>query len=256
MASRARSSAGKSGAPSRPSQLQIEAVGVDVLAEQGDLAHAVGDERTDLGHHGVDVATALGATHLGHDAVRAEVGAAGHDLHPGLKRALAARRQVAAHGRAVGEEARRPAGRPRRRHGRREQLGQAVQVLRPQGAVDEGETPEEVVLLGLRQAAGDEDDAAGVLALEPGGGAQMPGQALVGALAHGAGVVDEHVGAVGSIRALQAFGLEQRADALGVVGVHLAAERAQVVSAHGLDGASAPPPPTWRCRRRGSRGSR
>ena len=62
---------------------------------------------------------------------------------------------------------------------------------------------------------------------------RWPGQAVVGALAHRAGVVDEHVGVVGLVDALQAFGLEQRADALGVVLVHLAAERAQVVGAHG-----------------------
>ena len=72
---------------------------------------------------------------------------------------------------------------------------------------------------------------AGVLALEPRRGAQVTGEAVVGALAHRARVVDEHVGVVGLVRALQAFGLEQRADALGVVLVHLAAERAQVVAA-------------------------
>ena len=101
----------------------------------------------------------------------------------------------------------------------------------PSGAVDEGEAREEAGLLGLRQAAGDDHDAGRVLALEPRRVAQVAGEAVVGALAHGAGVVDEHVGVVGLVRALQAFGLEQRADALGVVLVHLAAERAQVVAA-------------------------
>ena len=136
--------------------------------------------------------------------------------------------------RAVGEEARRPTGRRAGSTAAASSSGRRCRFCGPRAPSTKGKRAEEVVLLGLRQAAGDEDDAAGVLALEPGGGAQMPGQTLVGALAHGAGVVDEHVGVVGLVGALQAFGLEQRADALGVVLVHLTAERAQVVGAHGL----------------------
>ena len=37
-----------------PAALQVEAVGVDVLAEQRDLAHAVGDEGAHLGHDGLE----------------------------------------------------------------------------------------------------------------------------------------------------------------------------------------------------------
>ena len=62
--------------PPRPARRRSSAVGVDVLAEQGDLADAVGGEVAHLGHHGLRLAAALGPAHVGHDAVRAEVGAA------------------------------------------------------------------------------------------------------------------------------------------------------------------------------------
>jgi hypothetical protein len=68
------------------------------------------------------------------------------------------------------------------------------------------------------------------------------------------------VGVVGRGCLAQAPRLEERADALGVVLVHLAAERAKVVVAtHGVLVAVAgrrtgAAPATWRCRRRGSRG--
>ncbi len=62
----------------------------------------------------------------------------------------------------AGPSSKKPAGPAGRLHGRLEQLGQAVEVLRPQGAVHEGEAREERRLLRLRQAAGHEHDAARV----------------------------------------------------------------------------------------------
>ena len=218
----------------------------------------VRDQRLGLGDDLVDRSAALGPAHVGHDAVRAEVGAAAHDLHPRLERSLTARLEAAAEVWAVLEEAGRDC--VRRLDRGLQQLRQPVQVLGAERAVHEREAREEVGLFGLWQASGDQHDASGVLALEPRRGAQVAGQAIVGALAHRAGVVHEHVRVVGLLRALQALGLEQRADALGVVLVHLAAERAEVVAARhdalvavrGRRGCAAPL--TWRCRRRGSRG--
>ena len=52
---------------------EIAPVRVDVLAEQRDLAHAVGDELLDLVHDVTHAPADLGATHDGHDAERARV---------------------------------------------------------------------------------------------------------------------------------------------------------------------------------------
>src|SRR5690606_39511549 len=43
---------------------QVATVGVDVLAEQGDLPHAVGDQAPDLGHELTGRAAELGAAHV------------------------------------------------------------------------------------------------------------------------------------------------------------------------------------------------
>ena len=230
---------------------QVQAVGVHVLAEQGDLAHVAGGEVADLCHHVLQRTAALRAAHVGHDAVGAEVGAARHDLHPGLMGPGAPRPELAAQARAVVEEAGRPV---RGLRGRPQQLRQAVQVLRAQRPVHVGEAPEEVLLLRLRQAAGDQHDAARVLAFQTGGPAQVTGQSIVRALAHRARVVHEHVRRVRLVHLTQAVGLQREADALRVVLVHLAAEGPQVVGAHGSRPQGAVES-TWRRPRRGSRGS-
>jgi hypothetical protein len=60
----------------------------------------------------------------------------------------------------------------------------------------------------------------------------MGGEALVGLLADGAGVEDDHVRLVLGERLAQAEGLEHALDSLRVVGVHLAAECRDVVALH------------------------
>ena len=50
---------------------QVAAVAVDVLAEQGDLAYAIGGQRLGLGNQLTRVATHLAPAGRGHDAVGA-----------------------------------------------------------------------------------------------------------------------------------------------------------------------------------------
>ena len=59
------------------------AVAVDVLAEQGDLAHAAVDEATDVGDDLRCGAAALAAAHEGHDAVGTHLVAPTHHRHVG-----------------------------------------------------------------------------------------------------------------------------------------------------------------------------
>ena len=73
---------------------QVAAVGADVLAEQRDLAHAVGGQPLDLGDQLRERPRDLAPARGGHDAVGAGAVAAHRDLHPGLELALALHREV------------------------------------------------------------------------------------------------------------------------------------------------------------------
>ena len=102
---------------------------------------------------------------------------------------------------------------------------QLAQVRGAERQIDEREALEERFALDLRQAAGHDHDAAGVEGLDAGGLAEMAREAVVGARPHGAGVVDDDVGVVDAGHPHKAVAFEQSADALGIVVVHLTAER-------------------------------
>ena len=72
---------------------ELDAVGVDVLAEQRDLEDALGDQRLDLGQHVARPAVLLVAAQRRDDAERAGVVAADGDRDPGGVRRLAPGRQ-------------------------------------------------------------------------------------------------------------------------------------------------------------------
>ena len=104
---------------------------------------------------------------------------------------------------------------------------------RPEGDVDLGVELEDPLALRLCIAAADRDDELGILSLARAGVAEVRGQLRVGLLADRAGVEDEHVGVLLRRRLAEPERLEHALDPLGVVGVHLAAERGDVVSPHG-----------------------
>jgi hypothetical protein len=72
---------------------ELDAVGVDVLPQQGDLGDALGDQRLDLGEDLAGPAVLLLAAQRRHDAERAGVVAPDRDRHPGGVRRLALGRQ-------------------------------------------------------------------------------------------------------------------------------------------------------------------
>ena len=72
---------------------ELDAVGVDVLPEQGDLEHALGDQRPDLGQDVAGAAVLLLAAQRRHDAERAGVVAADRDRDPAGVGRLAPGRQ-------------------------------------------------------------------------------------------------------------------------------------------------------------------
>ena len=63
-------------------QIQIIAVGVDILAQQSDVLVTGGNQFPDLLQNALGITAALPAPDIGYDAVGAEVVAAVHDGHP------------------------------------------------------------------------------------------------------------------------------------------------------------------------------
>ncbi len=212
---------------------QVAAVGVDVLAEEGDLADPVGRQPLQLLVQLAPGARGLAPARGGHDAVRATAVAADGDLHPGLELALAPGGQVA--GEALEVEVA-----LRRERVAGQELGQAVDLAGAEGHVHEREHLEHLVLERLRPAAAHADHPAGVLGLQPLGLAQVADEAVVGRLADGAGVEQDQVGAVARRRLAVAQRLEHALHALGVVLVHLAPEGGQVVAPERRPGVGRP----------------
>src|SRR5439155_4779828 len=152
--------------------------------------------------------------------------AADGDLHPRLVVARTPHRQVAGEALELEEPLRgqRVAG---------EELRELVDLAGPEGDVDERELAEDLVLDRLRPAAADADDPLGIAPLERRGLVEVGDEALVGLLADRAGVEEDEVRVAGVGCLVVAERLEHALHALGVVLVHLAAERRDVVALHG-----------------------
>ncbi len=225
---------------------QVAAPGVDVLTEEGQLADALVGE---VGHLGQDLtgpAADLLPAHLRDDAVRAHGVAAHRDLHPRLEAPLAVR------GEAGGE---RPLladaeARARRLSPGPQPLAEVRDRARPEGDVDERVEVEQALALSLRVAAADGDHLLAVALLEGARLGDARAEAQIGLLPDRARVEDDDVGLVLRRRLAQPELLEHALDALGVVGVHLAAERRDVVPLHGRNCTAA----IWRTRPSAIRG--
>ena len=204
---------------------EVAAVGVDVLAEERELGHAVGREPAALVDQLGERARHLAAARRGHDAVRAVAVAADGDLHPGLDLARPLGRQVAREALELEEAL-------RRERVRGEELGELVDLARAEGDVDERELAEDLLLDRLRPAAPDADQPLGVAPLEHLGLVQVRDEAVVRLLADRARVEQDQVG-IGALGHLAvAERVEHPLHPLGVVLVHLAPEGGDVERSH------------------------
>ena len=176
---------------------ELDAVGVDVLAEQRDLDGAVVDEQADLVQDVAGATVLLLAAEARHDAEGAGVVAADRDRHP------AAVDRVALGGQRAREDLERledlefglaVVARAL------EQARQRPHVVRAEDDVDPRRLVEDGVLVHLREAAADGDLHAVVLVLA---GLQVPERAVQlagGVVADGAGVDDDDVGVFAELR--------------------------------------------------------
>ena len=205
----------------------LAVIGVDVLAEQRDLADAgigqalrLGDDRGDRPRH-------LGAARVGHDAERAELVAAFLHGDEGRHAALADR-GAAGRGelaelvldRKLGVEnlAVRGAG---------QHLRQPVIALRPDHEIDPGRAAEDLLAFGLRDAAGDGDRHVAPLRcrvlFQHAHAAEFGIDLLGRLLADVAGVEDDEVGVVRRRGLGEALGGQRVRHTMRIVDVHLAA---------------------------------
>ena len=203
----------------------LAVIGVDVLAQEGDLARARRDQAPGLGQNRRSRPGLLGASGIGHDAEGAELVAAlldreigGGALRPGFLGQVVELR-------FRGEAGVDDAGLAARRLGH--QRSQAVIGLRTEDQIDLGRAAKDLLAFGLGDAAGHGDHhpaaAFGPGRLEPAQAAELGKDLLAGLLADMAGVQDHEVR---RLRRLRRAIAERRQDVRhpqGVVDVHLTA---------------------------------
>src|SRR5215218_911111 len=113
-----------------------------------------------------------------------------------------------------------------------EELGELVNLPRPERHVDERELAEDLVLDALGPAAADADHALGVALLERLRLVQVGDEPRVRLLADRAGVEEDQISVLAGGRLRVAERLEHALHALGVVLVHLAPEGGDVEALH------------------------
>ena len=197
------------------------AVGVDVLAQQVDLAHALSGQAHHFHQHVLERAADLGTTGVGHHAEAAVLAAAFHDRDK-RARALGARL-----GQAVELLDLREADvhlRPVLLAAGADQLRQPVQGLRAEHQVHVRRALDDRLAFLRRHAAADADQHRLAVLLQRLPAAQLAEDLLLRLLADRAGVDQHNIRFFDVVGQLQAFGGGQHiGHARGVVLVHLAA---------------------------------
>ena len=227
----------------RAALTESDAVGVDVLTQQGHFDSALRGDGLDLGENVAGATVTFLAAQVRNDAERARVVTTHGDGHPCGVRALTVGRQgrgkdlegfLDLHG---GRAVMLGAAQERREH---------VDVMRAKDGIHPRSLLDDAVTHLLGETATNRDLHAGARALDGSELTEVTEKAGRCVLAHGAGVDDNDVGAHvtgigrtgGSLRDLlngdEAGLLEQTRHSFGVVFIHLAAERAHSVGAgHG-----------------------
>jgi len=206
---------------------EVAAPGVHILAQERHLADAGAGERGDLRDDVAGPSALLPAAHRGDNAVGALRVAAHRDLHPRLIASLPPGRQVGCELPPLREPSPGNAF-----AARTDPVREVRNRAWAEGHVHFGVQLEDALALRLRVAAADRDHLLRVARLKGPRLGEVGGEPLVGLLAHGARVEDDHVGGVLRPRLPEPEGLEHALDPLRIVRVHLAPERRDEVALH------------------------
>ena len=198
---------------------EFDAVGIDVLPQQGDLDDAVGHESLHLREDVAGAAILLLAAQGGHDAKGAAVIAPDTDGHPGGVRRLAARGQGGGEDletlqdldlRLLGD------ARPLQEH------RQGTEVVGAEDRIDPGGAADHLTAVLLREAATHGDLHARVSGLDRCEMSEVAVEPVIGVLPHRTGVEDDQISLIAVWDADIAGRFEDAGDALGVMSIHLA----------------------------------
>ncbi len=211
-----------------PASFARAAIGVDVLADEGDLADARVDETLRLGEHVGDAARNLGAARIGHHAKGAEFVAAflhGDEGRDAARADLRASRIGQSAELVVDREVGVGEAPPVFRLS--QQFGQAMIALRADDEIDGALALEHFFALRLGDAAGDDDFHLAPLRVAFAFGdrelAEFGIDFLGRLFTDMAGVEDDEIGVVFAVRFGVALAAEQVRHARRVIDIHLAA---------------------------------
>ncbi len=199
-------------------------VGVDVLAEQRDLADALRGQSGNLGQYVVERARDLLSAGVGHDAVSAELAAAFHDRHEGRRAVHLGWGQVVEflYFREGNVDLRLAEPAPFC-----DQLRKAMERLRTEYDVDVRRAGDDGGPLLAGDAAADANDQAGLLLLQQAHPAEVVEYAFLGLFTHRTGVEEDDVGVFGGVGLDDFFrSSEHVGHFVRIVLVHLAPEGA------------------------------
>ena len=176
------------------------AIGIDVLAQEGNFPHALLGQLGHLGEHVVQRTTDLLAAGVGHDAEGAVLAAAFHHRHEGRRPFRTRLGQVVEffdlgegdvhHRAALGTRL-------------VDHLGQAVHRLRAEHQIHIRRTVRDGVAFLGRHTATHADQQPRIAILERPQAAQLGEHFLLGLLTHRTGVEQQHIGLVGIVSAVQ-----------------------------------------------------
>ena len=210
---------------------ELHAIGIDILTQQGDLDDSLLHQRLHLREDLTGATILLGAAQRGHNAESAGVVASDADRDPRRIRRFPPGRQVRGklHQRLGDLHLRLLLDASTLKQDRqRAEVVRAEHHIHPRGLADD------LALVLLRQAPSYRDLHARVLLLHRHQVRQISVQLVVGVLAHGTGIEDQHI-RIRACRGPDITGtLEQPRQALGVVHIHLAAIGAHLIGAHGV----------------------
>ena len=194
------------------------AIGVDGLPEKNDFLEPLRGGVLDLLDHVLDGEASLAPAHVWNDAEGAELVAPAHDADPGADSVGTGGSEI-----GVGLIPTQTRGQGRLLARLIDEKGKVAVRVRAYNQIELRHALEETSLQVLGHAPRDAEDDSGAAMLVPAQLAQAPVDALLGMLADGTGVDEDHVGFGGLIDPLVARGAELTEHQLGVGHVHLAA---------------------------------